>query len=67
MNGTGIEDLSREDLIKLLRRDADVKQQLHFRIGGLMGENVELLCALQELQAEMIELRGQLEAATVEP
>jgi hypothetical protein len=51
MSNTNVEDLSREDLLRILQRDRFVKEQLASRIGSLMHENVELLGVIQELQA----------------
>lgn len=45
-----VEDLSREDLVRIVLRDQGVKRELHGRIGALMGENVELLIVINELQ-----------------
>lgn len=50
-----LEDLSREDLLKIMQRDRFVKEQLAQRLGAVMAENVELLGLVQELQAELSE------------
>lgn len=50
MNGQGLEDLSREDLLKIMARDRFVKEQMSARFGALMLENTELIGLVQELQ-----------------
>lgn len=47
----GLEDLSREDLLRVLARDRFVKEQLAGRIAGLIAENTELLGVIQELSS----------------
>ena len=50
MSNTNIDDLSREDLLKLLQRAQFVKDQQAQRIGALLTENLELMAVLQEMQ-----------------
>jgi len=57
-----IDDLSRDDLIKVMTRDREVKAELQARIGALMGENIELLCVLREVERELMTTREQLQA-----
>ena len=62
-----IEDLSREDLLKILERDRFVKEQLAFRIANLTSENVEMLGLVQEMQHELVELRQAQQQAAAAP
>jgi hypothetical protein len=48
MSNTNIDDLSREDLLRILNRDRFVKEQLSARVANLMHENLELLAIIQE-------------------
>lgn len=53
----GIDDLSRDDLVKVLTRDRFVKEQLTQRVAALTAENVELYGLLRELEAELAAAR----------
>ena len=57
MSNTGMEEFSREDLIRVLQRDRYVKEQLASRVGSLMHENLELMGIVQELQRDLAALR----------
>ena len=57
MSNTNIEDLSREDLLRVIQRDRFVKEQLSVRVAGLVHENLELTAIIQELQGTLNELR----------
>ena len=50
MSNTSIEDLSREDLIRILQRSNFVKEQMAGRLAAMTQENLELLAIIQELQ-----------------
>ena len=52
MSNTNIEDLSQEDLIRILQRDRFVKEQMAGRLAAMTQENLELLAIIQELQGE---------------
>jgi uncharacterized coiled-coil DUF342 family protein len=52
------QQLSQEDLVKLLKRERFVREQLNNRVAALLGENLELLAVVQELTAEVQELRA---------
>ena len=58
-----IEDLSRDDLVRIVMRDQNVKRELHGRIGAVMGENVELLVVINELQQTV----NQAQASVQQP
>src|SRR5262245_28468757 len=48
-----VEDLSREDLLRVLERDRFVKEQLSIRLASTIAENVELLGLVNELQRDL--------------
>lgn len=50
---TNVDDLSRDDLLRVLERDRFVKEQLALRVANLTAENVELLGLVAELQREL--------------
>lgn len=52
-----VEGLSREELIRLLKRSNFVKDQLSSRLGSVVSENLELMGVIQELQIELQEAR----------
>lgn len=54
---TTLDDLSRDDMIKVLQRDRFVKEQQGARIAALLQENLELTAIIQEMQGELGELR----------
>jgi hypothetical protein len=58
---SGIEDLSREDLLKIMARDRFVKDQLAQRLNALTVENVELVGILNEIERELAEARKEHE------
>ena len=58
MSNTTIEDLSREDLLRILNRDRFVKEQMSARIGSLIHENIELLGIIQELQGSVSQVQA---------
>lgn len=60
MISNNIDDLSREDLLKILARDRFVKEQLAQQVGGLSAQNAELFGLVQELQSELTELQSAL-------
>ena len=57
------EELSREDLLRILTRDRFVKEQLSSRVASLMHENLELMAIVQELQGTLQDLQSS--AATL--
>ena len=59
MSNVNIEDLPREDLLRVMQRDRFVKEQMANRIAALIHENIELVGLVNEGQAELRELRGQ--------
>lgn len=62
--GDGLEKLSNEQLIRLLRRALNTREQLSHQIGAVFAENVDLRGVIQEQSAEI----GQLKAPPdVEP
>ena len=54
---TNIDDLTREDLVRVVQRDRFIKEQLSARIASVMHENVELVAIIQELQQDLGSLR----------
>ena len=64
MTMPNIDDLSRDDLVKVLARDRFVKEQYLQRIAALTSENVELFGILREMETEAASLREQLAALT---
>ena len=67
MSNTNIEDLSREDLLRVMQRDRFVKEQMANRIAALVHENIELVGLVNETQAEIRELRGQSNGEVTTP
>lgn len=59
-NVQNIDNLSREDLVRIVRRDQAVKAEQSARLGGLMTENLELLVVINEQGAEIGQLREML-------
>jgi hypothetical protein len=59
---SGIEDLDREGLLKVMARDRYVKQQLAERITGLVSENTELIALINEMDSDLAEARSALQA-----
>jgi len=59
--GVNINDLSKEDFTRIVMRDQQVKRELHGRVGQLMGENVELLVVINELQASLSQAQQVVE------
>ena len=57
MSNINPEGFSREDLLKILQRDRFVKEQLASRVANLVHENIELMGIIQELQADIAQLR----------
>jgi len=62
---TTLDDLSRDDLIKVANRDRFVKEQLTQRIAAVMAENVELFGIVRELEAELAAANERLNAPTL--
>lgn len=58
-----IDDLSRDDLLRLAKRDRWVKEQQAGRISALMHENLELLGLLNEANEDLAATRAQITAA----
>jgi hypothetical protein len=54
-----LEDFSKEDLIRFIKRGQFVKDQMSQRIITLLGENLELLAIVQELQADAQQVRPE--------
>jgi hypothetical protein len=67
MSNTNIEDLSREDLLRVLARDRFVKEQMANRIAALVHENIELVAIVNETQAALGQLRGQANGEVTTP
>ena len=67
MSNTNIEDLSREDLIRVMHRDRFVKEQMANRIAALVHENIELVGLVNETQAELRDLRTQSNGEVTTP
>lgn len=63
---SGIEDLSREDLLKVMARDRIVKGELAMRLGAAQAENIELMAVIREVEADLEEARGARDAAEAE-
>lgn len=57
-----LEQMSREDLLRVAARDRFVKGQQDNRIALLIRENLELLAIVQEQQSELALMREQQEA-----
>jgi hypothetical protein len=53
MTTTNIDDLTREDLLAMFRRERFVRAQLEQRVGSLIGENTEMIGVIQDLQNEL--------------
>lgn len=51
-----LENLSRDDLLRVCRRDRWVKEMLSARLSSLVAENVELLAIVRDLQTEMSQI-----------
>jgi hypothetical protein len=67
MNGSqqvAIDDLSKEDLVRIVQRSENVKRELHGRIGAVIGENIELYAVINELQGALNECNSAAAAAT---
>jgi hypothetical protein len=54
-----LEDFSKEDLIRIVKRGQFVKEQMSQRIIALLSENLELLAIVQELQGDATVVRAQ--------
>lgn len=52
-----LEDFTPEELIRIIKRNQFVRDQMNQRITALLGENLELLAIVQELQADNQQLR----------
>jgi hypothetical protein len=61
----GIEDLSREDLLKVMARDRQVKGDLANRLAATLAENSELMAIVRELEGELNEARRPVEEPLV--
>jgi DNA anti-recombination protein RmuC len=59
-----LEQFSQEELVRIVKRDRFVKEQLNTRITALLVENLELLAIVQELQGDNQAL--QQRATTIE-
>ena len=57
---TTLDDLSRDDLIKVMNRDRFVKEQLAGRIAALTTENVELYGIVHEMETELAAARDEI-------
>lgn len=57
--GVSIDQLSRDDLVKIVQRSETVKREQGARIGALTTENYELYAALNELQAALNEANAR--------
>jgi len=53
-----LEDFSKEELIRIIKRSQFVKEQMNQRITALLGENLELLAIVQELQGDAQQMRA---------
>jgi hypothetical protein len=53
-----LEDFSKEELVRIVRRSQFIREQQNQRMSGLLGENLELLAIIQELQADLDAVRG---------
>jgi transcription elongation GreA/GreB family factor len=52
------EDLSQEELVRLVKRSQFVREQQNQRMIGILSENLELLAIIQELQADLAAARA---------
>jgi hypothetical protein len=59
---SGIEDLDREGLLKVMARDRFVKQAMSERIAGLIAENAELVAICNEMDSDLADARSALQA-----
>jgi hypothetical protein len=57
-----LEEMSREDLLKVMARDRFVKQTLSERLAGMISENAELVGIINEMDSELAEARSALQA-----
>jgi hypothetical protein len=55
------DNLTRDDLVKILLRDRFVKAELTSRVAGLVRENLELTAIIQELQGDLGEARQAIQ------
>lgn len=62
-----LEDFTKEELIRIIKRNQFVKEQMNQRITGLLSENLELLAIVQELQGDVSTLRGNTNGEVSHP
>lgn len=60
MSNTNIDDLTREDLLTMFRRERFVRGQMEQRVGSLIAENIEMVSIIQDLQNDVTVLRQQV-------
>jgi hypothetical protein len=52
-----INELTREDLLRVVQRDRFVKGEMASRIAALVQENLDLVAIVQELQQDLADVR----------
>jgi hypothetical protein len=57
MSDTQLDEFSKDDLVRIVKRNQFVKEQMSQRITALVGENLELLAIVQEQQTDLAALR----------
>lgn len=57
--GVSIDQLSREDLVKIVQRGENVKRDLSARLGAMMVEATELYQVINELQQALNEANAR--------
>ena len=62
-----LEDFSKEDLIRIVKRSQFVREQMTQRITALLGENLELLAYVQELQNDAQQSRPEANGEVPHP
>jgi len=53
MSNTNVDDLTREDLMTMFRRERFVRSQMEQRLGAMIAENIEMVGIIQDLQNEL--------------
>lgn len=62
-----LEDFSKEDLIRIVKRNQFVRDHMNQRITALLGENLELLAIVQELQGDNQQLKAVSNGEVLHP
>jgi hypothetical protein len=60
MSNTNIDDLTREDLLTMFRRERFVRGQMEQRVGSLIAENIEMVGIIQDMQNDLTLARQQV-------